>query len=516
MVVLCVCVSGCNCGPAAGPDGGIDAGIDAGPVAGAIAGRVLSYEGCQVEPVILAGVALGLPDGGVLNTQTDLTGRFQFPSVEAGRWQVAVAPPADRAEQLGTHQLPVVVRLGLESELTFFLAPACPATGSLSAYEGSPVTITVDCGFFTAGIIARPLDFALPDGGTSVDRVRVVIAAPSFQYLPTEHTDFGGLRTMPGAMEALTPTDAGALLLSSGPMEVRVFDANTGDPLSIAPGRSIDLLLPLTPDSPIDTSMQAFRFAPDLGKWVEKGEASWQSGSESPDFWQTTVTELGWWNADRVQAQTSCVRGRVTLGGKASAGADVMTYGSDSSQAFRANADQDGSFCVETGANAQMWVVARRSTAGFAPALDAQAEKQITSGAGGERCGGSASGCVDVGELQLIEPAGACVSGTLVDSSTQLPDGGVPRVTEPVLISGRPPPTSNRQPACSQQVPLLGVQPSGAGGFCAALPVVQDQLGFAATSGNCMVSYPAPALDGGTCGGPGCADLAIVDLYCAE
>ncbi len=500
----------------AGPlDAGFDAGtLDAGPMGpGSLAGRVVEWGGCELTPVGDAGVELLVPGGRRVLTRTDETGRFTFLGVDAGRFQVAVQGNDDEQSPTASHQLPVTVFPAQRSELSFVLAPACTVADDLVA-DGGAIRLETSCWSGTrVAVELTSGDLVLPDGGRFVGLVRATFAAPPFLTLDDGGMDLSSLQVMPGAMQARLATDAGALLESFGPAEIRLVSVATAERLQVAPGRTVGVWMSAAPTDG-GASVPAFRFVPDDGRWVQQGTATLSTLGGLP-AWSMRVDHLSWWNPDVPLSAISCVRGRVTQFGQPQPGVDVTGYGVRSAFSVREDVRSDGTFCMDTKVDQDLWVVARRSTAGLLPVFDAQAQRQVRSGPGGQRCGIDPTACVDVGDLVLVEPVAACVTGRVVDRGQDpLPDGGFPGRAGRFNVEGEPPVRRGRQ--CGT-VRLGALQTDGDGNFCAAVPFGLVSAELYDPQQSCSVSLGAAPTDAGVCGGAtSCQSLGDVDFFCGS
>lgn len=512
--------AGVDAGFDAGVDAGFDAGVDAGQsdagILGDVLGTVLAHGECQLGPVPLADVSLRLVDGGVATTQTDVNGRFRFDGVVQGPTQVSVMPPRLGANRpvLGSHQLPLDVRPNQLNSLTFYLASGC---SGLMSVTSSTVSLQLSSAFypcpegFDVTIEVDPTDLVLPDGGLFAGSALVEVAAPVAGKMGDGGFDYSSILTMPGNM--LARGDGGSVMLDTfGALELSITADGTGERLQIAPGETLRVVhrgLQL----PSPGSVPGYFFDTVLGQWVQDGTVTAVDGG-----WAFQLSHLSWWNPDVPLASVSCVRGRVRRNGTPVPGASVIIYSqSGGGQALSLSAEGDGTFCTNARPAMSLWYSARVVVPGVAPVLDAVRSGFLADTADGGRSCATRSACVDVGDIDVVELPGVCISGRGADGD--LPDGGFGPSPEPFALVGAVPAAAygGRPVRCTQSVPLVGVQPNADGQFCASLPANGQYTPYTEPFSCSHFSLSVDAGPGQRCGvDGGCFEVGAVDLSCIE
>lgn len=293
LVLACGDDRGGHDGPAGGADGGRGGpdggrvGPDGGRVepdggrmppggSGRIAGTVLAPNGDGLD--VVPGARLAVAGGP--STVADGFGRFVLEDVPAGEAVVlrVEGPATGTGERFGTTELRVGVEPDRTALATPYLLRACRAL--VDASTGGAAAVDRCAGAGGVSVTFPASAFATADGRPFDGRVRVEMTAVA----PDGPGDVAGLP--PDGLGAAGPPIWGGA-------EVRLFDADGGEPLALAEGVEATLRfeLPALPDDVDADDLVLEWYDPDAGAWTDAGGGAVVAEGERR-FFEATVTHF--------------------------------------------------------------------------------------------------------------------------------------------------------------------------------------------------------------------------------
>jgi len=478
------------------PSTDADAGVEDVAVLfnGVLRGRVTAALSLETAPIAGATVRVG-----ELETVTDSNGDFELTGLPVGvefTLQVAVEAPG---AFFSTMTRKLTLQPDADGWQSVELLRGCGATVSTASSAG--VILLSECGSLDSAIgLTLPTNGVVNASGTPVDNVLVKMAVLPVDVAPGAAV--AGMNSFPGDMSAVSADGAESFIESFGAVEVRLFDAATGEPLQLAEGATATLEFSAAPsiaNAVLDaneelTSIAAWYFDENLGVWVEEGEARLSIAPFSRRLIFTMeVSHFTWWNADRV-AERTCVTGRVVVaGGTALVNQQVSARGVDYLGVTATMTNSEGVFTLLARASSQIDLLGQANVLGVWTGVSTR--RLVTGAAGTE--------CLNIGDFVLdTSAADACVRGRLLT-----PQGAPLSRAEITAFTGR-----------------LGstVRADDTGSFCVPAPAgqtaylrVNGELDGARFVGT-VASFVAEA-GSGTCGGATClglGELVVPQLGC--
>ena len=387
-----------------------DAGGDDASVAftGVLRGRVTEALSLETAPIVNATVRVGDAE-----TVTDLNGEFELTGLPVG---VNVTMHVE-VEAPGAFFSTMTRTLNLQPDAdawqTVELLRGCGATVSTASAPG--VILLSECASPDSAIgVTLPTNGVVNAAGAPVDNVLVKMAVLPVDGAPG--VAVAGMNSFPGDMSAVTTDGSEAFIESFGAVEVRLFDAATGEPLQLAEGATATLEFSAAPsianavlDSDEElTSIPAWYFDENLGVWVEEGEARLSIAPFSRRLIFTMeVSHFTWWNADRV-AERACLTGRMVDGrGTALVNQPVAARGVDYLGVTATATGSDGRFSVFARASSRIDLLGQAEVLGTPTGITT---RRIETGAAG-------SACIEIGDLVVdTSPVEACLRGQVLTS----------------------------------------------------------------------------------------------------
>ena len=378
------------------------------PLTGVLRGRVTAALSLETAPISNATVRVG--DVEVL---TDLNGEFELTGLPVGVAVTMRVEVEDSGAFFSTMTRTLTLQPDADAWQTVELLRGCGATVSTSGLAG--VILLSECGDLDSAIgVTLPQNGVVNAAGTLVDNVLVKMAVLPVDAAPG--VAVAGMNSFPGDMSAVSAAGSASYIESFGAVEVRLFDAATGEPLQLAEGARATLEFSAAPsiaNALLDadeelTSIPAWYFDEDLGVWVEEGEARLSVAPFSRRLIFTMeVSHFTWWNADRV-ADRTCLTGRMVDGrGAALVNQPVATRGVDYLGVSSTMTNGSGGFSVFARASSRIDLVGQAEVLGVPTGVTA---RRFETGA-------ASTECIDVGDFVLdTSSAEACVRGQVLTS----------------------------------------------------------------------------------------------------
>ncbi len=346
----------------------------------------------------------------------------------------------------------------------------------------------------------------------TVDAHGATVSLPGMNFVDAEGQSYEGQVTVEATFYDLTSEADDGLEIFAAPGDFTAIDAY-GDPqrleswgmvqvnLTGADGQELNLgdeaapmRIPLQiQDSanasvPTGTTVPAWSFDTETGKWVEEGEGTLVQDADGTWYWEFAAPHFSSWNCDQPLPTHGCVTGIVTNSqGTPRVGATVRAVGLTYTSTTTARTAQDGSFCIEVKNGETVWIEISY-TIGGQPAT--QRTDPVTTGTQATCTDGNNSDCVDVGVVPI--DIMTCVSGIVIDSQGN-PVAGADVVS-----------------------PQGGIAQTDAnGGFCLAVPVFQTTEVYVLTQADEPGYQPTRVFSQAGLPGcqNGCPNLAILRPY---
>lgn len=311
---------------------------------GHLRGRVV--EALSLDTVPIVGATVTAANG--VSATTGADGSFDLLGIPSGnRTAIRVTPPSGAASYSSTQLLVDMPARG-DVRATARLLRGCSATVNLAGGERSRALSP--CGSRGALVgVELPMGGVVDAAGVAVARVRMEIAAiPSVAGALVSEA----FTAFPGDMTARDSAGTETWIESRGAVEVRLFDAMTGERAQLAPGREATVVLPASTSSIEDRALRVWSYSERDRAWIEEGRGALAVDEASGMLvTRLTVPHFSWWNSDQVATRT-CLTGRVEVTGGASLGAATMaSTGVDYNGSTMANIAADGTFRVFARAN---------------------------------------------------------------------------------------------------------------------------------------------------------------------
>jgi hypothetical protein len=463
------------------------------PLTGVLRGRVTAALSLETAPISNATVRVG-----DVETLTDFNGEFELTGLPVGVEVTMHVDVEDPTAYFSTMTRTLTLQPDADAWQSVELLRGCGATVSTGDLNG--VILLGDCGSLDSAVgLILPGGGVVNEAGERIDNVLVKMAVLPVDAAPGAAS--AGMNSFPGDMSAVTDEGTPTWIESFGAVEVRLYDAGTGDRLQLASGRTATLQFSAAPsafDAIVDADLSsptipAWFFDEGLGAWVEEGVARLSVAPFSRRLIFTMeVSHFTWWNADRI-ADRTCVTGRLVDGaGAPLVNQQVGSQGVDYLGASVSMSDAAGRFSTFARASSRIDLVAGAEVLG----VPVRTTLRVDTGVAG-------SACLDVGDVTLdLAPAQACARGRIVT-----PEGApIPRAEVTAFTSRT----------------ASSIRTDETGQFCLPLPA-GETASIRAIGSRDGSSYRGTiaglvaAAGSGTCGGSTCAslgDLEIAQLGC--
>lgn len=255
--------------------------------------------------------------------------------------------------------------------------------------------------------LAEPMKFDASSGGTAVGRRGAGVKAPENAFSDASGAAVTGMvdlyltpldpssdEEIAAAPEFVAERDGSPQLLESmGLLDIQVRKGD--EKLSIAPGKTLELSIPVPAGSSPQPTMDFWSFDEDKSVWVHEGEATYDEATKT---YVGRASHMSLWNVDQVYTAT-CVCGVVEektgdpLPGARIDANGVSYFGSTSSQS-----DEDGKFCIAVRKDSDVDIAAYHGSGGGQ-------SRRVKSGSGDTlvppRVG--AAGCLDAGTWEVTK-----------------------------------------------------------------------------------------------------------------
>lgn len=267
-------------------------------------------------------------------------GAISGTSSSEGSFKLALNPGLDQIVIFsGTGLIPCSWRVNVYKGFTSFLPVKMQPRTKTEIIDGSAGgTVNGPQG----ATITTPPDAFVDSAGAPVSGQVEVSLTPLDPAKPEEAA------ACPGELSGQTIDGTTVPLISYGVLDILV--TKNGEPLQIAPGKTIDLAIPAASAGPLPAATALWYYDEGQARWLEvNGQATYDTGTNT---FGATVSHLTSYTAARA-LDPSCVNGMVQdAQGKPLVGATVTSQPGDSldSQGIYAmtNTDENGNFCLTT------------------------------------------------------------------------------------------------------------------------------------------------------------------------
>ncbi len=303
--------------PAPGPPAVVETGSLRGVVRKTETGEAIS--GARVS----AGSAVAM---------TNADGTFSIAALAVGKNRVVRTTQAGYLTQLAV----VDILQGTESSVAIVMIPRgsvteiTPSAGGVVTDQASSARVSVPPNALIDPVSQAPITSSVSATVTAISPARD-----------------------PASMPGSFVSSSGSTIESFGAVSVTIEQEPGGPPVSLAPGASATLRIPVsTRADDIPATVPLLSLDESTGRWTEEGSATLSGSAEAP-FFEASIPRFATWNVD-IPIETVSVQGCVERAGVRVAGVQVVAtaIGSSSRSSAYSNAAGDFTLAIRTNARA--------------------------------------------------------------------------------------------------------------------------------------------------------------------